>query len=140
MSAYSSPLPAVDRDCPDAAFVKAVRERYPTEREMDWAFTRRTDHRAQGPFKAPSLDDLVGYLHKLLRENCGECAPRGSNAAILARGCGPLDCGGSSRCDHSGNTCGLRMQSPQSRRSTLDTCRGERDRRGRERVSTHTGL
>ncbi len=68
MSAKSSPLTTVDRDRPDAAFVQAMRERYPTEREVDWAFTRRTDRRAQGPFKAPSLDDLVGYLHKLLGE------------------------------------------------------------------------
>jgi aminoglycoside phosphotransferase (APT) family kinase protein len=58
----------VDRDRPDAQFIAAMRERYPTEREIDWAFTRRLQRRAEGPFKAPSLDEMTGHLHRLLRE------------------------------------------------------------------------
>lgn len=58
----------VDRDRPDARFIQAMRERYPTEREIDWAFTRRLQRRADGPFQAPTLDEMVGYLHRLLRE------------------------------------------------------------------------
>lgn len=61
-----SQVNAVDRDRPDADFIRAMRERYPTENEVDWAFTRRLQRRAEGPFKAPSLDEIVGYLHKLL--------------------------------------------------------------------------
>lgn len=59
---------SVDRDRPNAQFIQAMRERYPTEREIDWAFTRRLQRRAEGPFKAPGLDEMVGYLHRLLRE------------------------------------------------------------------------
>lgn len=58
----------VDRDRPDAGFLQAMRQRYPLEREIEWAFSRRLERRAQGPFKAPDLDEMVGYLHRLLRE------------------------------------------------------------------------
>lgn len=68
MSATDPYFARVDRDRPDEAFIQAMRVRYPTEREVDWAFTRRMRRRAQGAFQAPSLDDLVGYVHKLLRE------------------------------------------------------------------------
>jgi aminoglycoside phosphotransferase (APT) family kinase protein len=58
----------IERDCPNEQFIQSMRERYPTEHEIDWAFTRRQQRRAQGPFKPPSLDDMVGYLNKFLQE------------------------------------------------------------------------
>lgn len=61
-------LPEVDRDRPTPEFIAALRARYPMEREIDWAFTRRMERRAQGPFRAPQLQELVGYLRKLLDE------------------------------------------------------------------------
>lgn len=69
---HSSKLPTptvpVDRDRPSTQFIEAMRERYPIEREIDWAFTRRLQRRGEGPFKAPDLDEMVGYLHRLLRQ------------------------------------------------------------------------
>ncbi len=68
MTTAPHPAAVVDRDRPDAAFIQSMRERYPLEREIDWAFTRRLERRAQGPFKAPDLAEMVGHLERLLRD------------------------------------------------------------------------
>lgn len=60
--------PSIDRDAPSPDFIAAMRTRYPTERETDWAFTRRMERRASGPFRAPSLDELQGYLRAMLQD------------------------------------------------------------------------
>lgn len=58
----------VDKDAPGRDFIEAMRVRFPTERETDWAFTRRMERRASGPFRAPSLEELLGYLRSMLKE------------------------------------------------------------------------
>ena len=58
----------IDRDRPSPAFIQYMRDRYPTEREIDWAFTRRMERRASGPFKMQSLEDLVNYLKQMLKK------------------------------------------------------------------------
>ena len=64
-------LPAVDRDAPSAAFIAETRRLYPTEAEIDRALTRRAERRASGPFRNPSLADLVRYLEAMLRDEVG---------------------------------------------------------------------
>jgi aminoglycoside phosphotransferase (APT) family kinase protein len=68
MQTSATTPPGVDRDRPDADFIQSMRERYPLEREIDWAFTRRLERRAQGPFKAPDLTEMVSHLERLLRD------------------------------------------------------------------------
>lgn len=58
----------IDRDRPSPAFIQDMRDRYPTEREIDWAFTRRMERRASGPFRMQSLEELVNYLKQMLKE------------------------------------------------------------------------
>ena len=57
----------VDRDKPSPDFIELMRRQYPTEKEIDWAFTRRMHRRANGPFKMQSLDDLVGHIIAMLK-------------------------------------------------------------------------
>ena len=64
-----APLPEVDRDRPDAAFLAAMQARYPLEREVEWAFTRRLQRRGEGPFRAPSRDEIGQRLQAMLREH-----------------------------------------------------------------------
>lgn len=59
---------SVDRDRPDAAFIAAMRSRYPLEREIEWAFTRRLERRAEGPFRAPSREQIAERLRSMLSE------------------------------------------------------------------------
>lgn len=61
--------PAVNRDRPDAAFIAAMQQRYPLEREIEWAFTRRLERRAQGPYRAPSREQIEARLRPMLREH-----------------------------------------------------------------------
>lgn len=60
---------AVDRDRPDAAFLAAMQARFPLEREVEWAFTRRSQRRAEGPFRAPSREQIGERLRAMLREH-----------------------------------------------------------------------
>jgi len=65
--------PAVDRDRPDPAFVQALRTRYPLEREIEWAFTRRLERRADGPYRAPTRQEIAERLRAMLAQqlSCG---------------------------------------------------------------------
>ena len=59
----------VDRDRPDAAFLAAMQARFPLDRETEWAFTRRLQRRADGPYRAPSRGEIGERLRTMLREH-----------------------------------------------------------------------
>jgi aminoglycoside phosphotransferase (APT) family kinase protein len=67
-SVHAGSAMSANRDAPDRAFIESVRTRFPTERETDWAFSRRMERRASGPFRAPSLDELLVYLRAMLQD------------------------------------------------------------------------
>lgn len=63
------PLPAVDpRDQPTPAFIEQLRQRFPTERETDELLTRKMQRRAGPPYRQVSLDEMLGWLNAMLRE------------------------------------------------------------------------
>ena len=68
MSSEDASATAVDRDRPDAAFISAMQSRYPLEREIEWAFTRRLQRRADGPFRAPSREQIAERLRAMLSQ------------------------------------------------------------------------
>ncbi len=55
------------RDNPTPGFIAEMRKRYPTERETDELLTRKMQHRANPPYKRPTLEDLSGNLDRMLR-------------------------------------------------------------------------
>lgn len=57
---------SVDRDRPDAAFIADMQKRYPLEREIEWAFTRRLERRGEGPYRAPSRERIADLLRDFL--------------------------------------------------------------------------
>jgi aminoglycoside phosphotransferase (APT) family kinase protein len=54
------------RDVPTAAFIAAMRERYPTEREVDRMLTRKMQRRAGPPHAAIGLERMSKHLHRFL--------------------------------------------------------------------------
>jgi aminoglycoside phosphotransferase (APT) family kinase protein len=56
------------RDQPTAAFIESLRQRFPTERETDELLTRKMQRRAGPPWRQVSLDEMLGWLHAMLRE------------------------------------------------------------------------
>lgn len=67
--ADSAPAPAPDpRDQPTPAFIEQLRQRFPTERETDELLTRKMQRRAGPPYRQVSLDEMVGWLNAMLRE------------------------------------------------------------------------
>ena len=67
--------PAVDRDYaldfaiqddPDEAYIADLRERFPTEREIDAILTRKLRRRGGPPYHRPSLADMEAYLTAFL--------------------------------------------------------------------------
>lgn len=54
------------RDDPSEEFVAAVREAYPTEREVDWMLTRKLRRRSGPPYQRPTLEEMSGHLHRFL--------------------------------------------------------------------------
>ena len=69
MRAMDDPSMTVDRDRPDARFLAAMQARYPLEREVEWAFTRRLERRADGPYRAPTSTEIGDRLRTMLREH-----------------------------------------------------------------------
>lgn len=68
MAAHDRVIAQVDRDRPDPAFLAAMQARYPLEREIEWAFTRRLQRRADGPFRAPTRDEIGARLSAMLAQ------------------------------------------------------------------------
>lgn len=62
-------MDSVHRDRPDAAFIATMQLRYPLEREIEWAFTRRLERRAEGPFRAPSREQIADRLRAMLAQH-----------------------------------------------------------------------
>jgi aminoglycoside phosphotransferase (APT) family kinase protein len=58
-----------DRARPTQDFIDAMRERYPTEREIDRMLTRKLERRALPPYSVVDLDNMTGYLTALLEAN-----------------------------------------------------------------------
>ena len=57
----------IDKDRPSEAWIIALRERWPCERELDRVLTRKLQRRAGPPFVAVSLETLVAGVEALLR-------------------------------------------------------------------------
>ena len=57
------------RDQPTEAFIEALRQRFPTERETDELLTRKMQRRAGPAYQQVSLDEMVGWLNAMLAEN-----------------------------------------------------------------------
>jgi aminoglycoside phosphotransferase (APT) family kinase protein len=58
-----------DRSRPSRQFIDAMRERYPTEREIDRMLTRKLQRRALPPYSVVDLDNMTAYLAALLEAN-----------------------------------------------------------------------
>ena len=54
------------RQAPDAAFIAALRARFPVEPEIDRVLTRKMEQRAGAPHRPVTLDELVDCLNRLL--------------------------------------------------------------------------
>jgi aminoglycoside phosphotransferase (APT) family kinase protein len=57
------------RDAPSESFIASMRERFPTEREIDLMLTRKMKRRAGPPFFDMSLERLTTHLDAFLREH-----------------------------------------------------------------------
>ncbi len=57
-----------ERDAPSPEFIQAMRDRFPTEREIDQMLTRRMHRRPGSPFAALSLAQLSQRLREMLSE------------------------------------------------------------------------
>ena len=58
-----------DRDNPSARFIQAMRDTFPTEREIDKMLTRKMERRGSGSFSGASLEAMSNYLRAMLQEN-----------------------------------------------------------------------
>jgi aminoglycoside phosphotransferase (APT) family kinase protein len=58
-----------DRDNPTPSFIQQMRERFPTEGEIDRMLTRKMRRRGGPPFNGASLDAMTGYISNLLESN-----------------------------------------------------------------------
>jgi aminoglycoside phosphotransferase (APT) family kinase protein len=56
-----------DRDAPSASFIECMRERFPTEREIDLMLNRKMKRRAGPPFLDLSLARVTEYVNAFLR-------------------------------------------------------------------------
>lgn len=55
-------------DNPSEEFISEMRRRYPTERETEELLARKLRKRSELPYRRATLEDLSGYLHKMLVE------------------------------------------------------------------------
>ncbi len=77
------------RERPDEDFIQAIREKYPTEKEVDLVLTRKM-HRRNGPAYQPlSLDRLIEGCQQLIESNLGYPV-RIENAKWLSGGASKL--------------------------------------------------
>ena len=53
-------------DNPSEEFISEMRRRYPTERETEELLARKLRKRSELPYRRATLEDLSGYLHKML--------------------------------------------------------------------------
>ena len=60
-----------ERDNPSEQFIARVRERYPTEREIDEILTRKLRRRADPPYRRPTLETLLRQLRRMLTDCIG---------------------------------------------------------------------
>lgn len=58
-----------DRDRPSAALIEALRNRFPTEREIDKVLTRKMERRAGPPFPDMSLESVTRCLAAFLKKH-----------------------------------------------------------------------
>lgn len=61
------PYPIIDKAHPDAAWIDAVRHRFPTEREWDHVLTSKQQRRAGPGYSPIPVQDIVTRLEALLR-------------------------------------------------------------------------
>ncbi|MBS0370532.1 MAG: phosphotransferase family protein [Proteobacteria bacterium] len=60
-----------DKDHPSAAWISSLRQRFPTETEVDRILTRRQERRSGPAYKTLPLPELCGCLESLLHEDLG---------------------------------------------------------------------
>jgi aminoglycoside phosphotransferase (APT) family kinase protein len=60
-----------DRTRPGPEFIRAMRERYPTEREIDRMLTRKLERRGRPSYSVVDLENMTGYLSALLEAEYG---------------------------------------------------------------------
>jgi hypothetical protein len=60
-------MSAVDKNCPTAGWIAALRRRFPCEREIDRILTRKLERRAGPPYAPVSLETLFAGTQALLR-------------------------------------------------------------------------
>ncbi|MET0986803.1 MAG: phosphotransferase family protein [Steroidobacteraceae bacterium] len=58
---------SIDKDAPSPQWIAALRQQFPTEREVDRLLTRKLERRAGPGFQPPSFEVLVSGLRSLLR-------------------------------------------------------------------------
>jgi len=66
-SAAPAEIDDANRDTPSAAFIEQMRERFPTEHEIDAMLTRKMQRRAGPPFTGMSLQDISACVDAFLR-------------------------------------------------------------------------
>ena len=59
------------RDAPTPEFIHEVRERYPTEAEIDRTLTRKLMRRSGPPYRRPTTDELAACLNAFLSHQLG---------------------------------------------------------------------
>lgn len=67
-----SDIPSDPRAAPEAAFIEAVRRRFPVEQEIDRIMTRKMQERAGAGYKAIPLDELSRYAANLIKAHIGD--------------------------------------------------------------------
>ena len=81
------------QDDPGPDFITALRDRFPTEREVDKVLTRKLSHRAGPPYQRPSLDDMAGYLDTFLTHELGGAGFRTSELRWFTGGVSKIQIG-----------------------------------------------
>ena len=56
------------RDNPSQDFIEEMQRRFPTERETDELLVRKLKRRSGPPYRRTTLEELSGFLHKMLSE------------------------------------------------------------------------
>lgn len=60
-------MQVIDKNCPSPSFIAALRQRFPTEHEIDRVLTRKMLRRADGAYSPLPLETLVKGVESLLR-------------------------------------------------------------------------
>lgn len=83
-------MPHPDKNRPSAAWIRSLRERYPTEREIDRLLTRKLERREGPGFTPVPLAEIFSAVQALLRERLGHQDFKLSDARWLSGGSSKL--------------------------------------------------